>query len=62
MQYELIIATDPPQQRVTLRLLDDHGVQRGAQQVHLPEHSPLAVHNRLLDPVARAMSHNNLSY
>jgi len=29
MQYELIIATDPPQQRVTLRLLDDHGVQRG---------------------------------
>ncbi len=40
MQHPLIVATDPAQQRVSLRLLDEHGVQRGAQQVHLPEYSP----------------------
>jgi hypothetical protein len=37
MQYELIIATDPEQQRVSLRLLDADGMQRGAQQVQLAE-------------------------
>ena len=40
MPYQLIVTTDPEQQRVSLRLLDEHGVQQGAQQVHLPEHSP----------------------
>jgi hypothetical protein len=39
MQYPLILATGPEQQRV-LRLLDEHGVQVGAQQVYLPEYSP----------------------